>query len=194
MGLFDQDKKQVVSPIEFNKKISQPAISFMEKDINTETNFAITSLTENGKYLRGNRLFYSMNGVEVYTDPTNVIFVDTVNKTMFIKEYDKIVKELAPSDPESKQYILLYTDLGYEAMDRETEFPLRWEGVIGRTAAYDNIKSNIAVIDIDKSLVLVETVSFKDSLTVREFVNYLKNANLVENDGFNIEDYSTEYI
>lgn len=193
MGLFDKDKqRKVVSPIEFDDKKESP-ISFIEKEINTERGFAITRLTENGRYMRGNLLFYSLNGVEVYTDPDNIIFVDTINNTLFIKENKKVSSNLAPEDPEKKQYILLYTDLGYNE-NSDSEFPLRWESVVGRTNAYENIKANVSVIDIEKSIVLVDTVAVKDALNIQEFVKYLKNANLVEKDGFEIDDYLSEYM
>lgn len=195
MGFFDKKDKEVISPIEFVNEgnIASSPIGFIEKDVNTATNFAILRTTQNGKYVRNNMLFYNMNGVEVYTDINNIIFVDTVNKTLFIKEYDKVAKEINPEDPEQKQYYLLYVDIGYE--NSEEEFPLRWEAVIGRTRAYENIVVNAPVIDIDKSIIVVETVTLKESLTIRQFVDYLKNAELIEDDGFNINQYSgSEYI
>ena len=192
MELFNNNSKPIV-PIEFVDKFQESPISFMDKDINTETSFAILRTTAGGKFVRSNMLYYLLNGVEVYTDINNIIFVDTVNKTLFIKEYSKVIKEIAPEDPEQKQYILLYTDIGYQ--DNDEEFPLRWEASQGRKSTYENIKANASVIDIDKSLVLVETVALKDSLTVREFVNYLKNAELIDEDDFDIDQFSgSEYI
>lgn len=193
MGFFDNKPNKPIQPIEFTNKVQENSISFISKDINTETSFAILKTTENGRYMRGNMLFYSLNGVEVYTDPNNIIFVDTVNNTLFIKEYSKVVSEIAPTDPEKRQYIILYTDLGYEEGD--TEFPLRYEPVQGRTNAYESIKVNAPIIDIDKSVVLVENVALKDALSVREFVQYIKNADMVEDDGFDIDNYSgSEYF
>lgn len=193
MGFFDNKPNKPIQPIEFTNKVQENPISFISKDINTETSFAILKTTENGRYMRGNMLFYSLNGVEVYTDPNNIIFVDTVNNTLFIKEYSKVVSEIAPTDPEKRQYIILYTDLGYEEGD--TEFPLRYEPVQGRTNAYESIKVNAPIIDIDKSVVLVENVALKDALSVREFVQYIKNADMIEEDGFDINDYSgSEYF
>lgn len=194
--LFGEDnKKKIKKPVTFTEpgKHQRSAVSYIEQDINGIDKFAILKTTQGGKYMRGNMLYYSLNGVEVYTEDTNVIFVDTKNNTLFIKEYEKVMKEINPDDPEQKQYILLYTDLGYE--DSDEEFPLRWEAVSGRSMAYENIKANAPVIDIDKSLVLVETVAFKDSLTVRQFINYLKNGNLIEDESFDIDDYSgSDYI
>ena len=60
---------------------------------------------------------------------------------------------------------------------------------------YESIKSNAPVIDVDKSLVLTETVPLKDSLTVRQFMNYLKNSNIINDENFEINDFSgSEYI
>jgi hypothetical protein len=189
-------KKKITSPVEFVKDgedYRSSAISYIEKDINGVDRFAILKTTEGGKYMRGNTLFYSLDGIEIYTESTNVIFVDLVNKTLFIKEYEKVLNEINPTDPEQRQYIMLYTDLGYE--NDEEEFPLRWEAVSGRSQAYENIKVNAPVIDIDKSLVLVETVAFKDSLTVRQFIDYMKNGGFIKDETFDINDFSgSDYI
>ena len=188
--MFDEFKKIIRSPIEFVKPGESYASAPIEKleQINGITSFAILKTTEGGKYMRGNMLYYRLNDVSIYTDANNVIFVDTVNNTMWVREYEKVLKEIEPDNPEEKQYILLYTDLCYE--DDEVEYPFRWEAVTGRTAAYENIKINSSVIDVDKSLVLVETVAFKDCLTVRQFVDYLQNSNFVEDDTFSMEDFS----
>lgn len=186
--MWSNDNKKVKQAISFTQNFRENPISFMQKDINSETNFAILKTTEGGKYVRGNMLYYSLNGVEIYTDINNIIFVDIENNTLFVREYEKVLNEINPEDPELKQYIMLYTDLGYE--EDGDEFPLRWEAVQGRKKAYENIKVNAPVIDIDKSFVLVETVSFKESLSVRSFVEYLKNADMVEEDGFEIDSFS----
>jgi hypothetical protein len=36
---------------------------------------------------------------------------------------------------------------------------------------------------------LTDNVALKDALSVTQFVNYLKNGNLVPEDDFNIDDY-----
>lgn len=195
--MFGNDKKKAIVPIEFVKKVEVSPLVFMNKDINGETNFAILKTTENGKWVRGDTLFYSLNGVEVYTDINNIIFVDTTNKTLFIREYQKVFSEILPEDPENKFYIVLYSDLGYqENQESNNEFPLRWEKIQGRRNVYDSIKVNASVIDIDNSLVLVDNVGFKDALSVRDFINYVKNADMVpDDDGFDINEYSgSEYI
>lgn len=193
--MFDEFKKKVRSPIEFIKPGESYTSAPIEKleQVNGITSFAILKTTEGGKYMRGNMLYYHLNGVSIYTDANNVIFVDTVNNVMWVREYEKVLKEIEPDNPEQKQYVMLYTDLAYE--DDDIEYPFRWEAVTGRTSAYENIKLNAHAIDVDKSLVLVETVAFKDCLTVRQFVDYLKNSNLIEDDTFSMEDYSgSDYI
>lgn len=194
MSLFSNDKeKKIKSPISFvNPGEHQTSpISYIEKDINGVDKFAILKTTEGGKYMRGNTLYYNLNGVEIYTEATNIIFVDLKNNTVFIREYEKVLKEINPDDPEQRQYILLYSDL----TDEDSEEACRWEAVSGRTQAYENIKINAPVIDIDKSLVLVETVAFKDSLTVRQFIDYMKNGGFIKDESFDINDFSgSDYI
>ena len=132
MSLFGNDKeKKIKSPISFvnpgEHQISP--ISYIEKDINGVDKFAILKTTGGGKYMRGNTLYYNLNGVEIYTEATNIIFVDLKNNTVFIREYEKVLKEINPDDPEQRQYILLYSDL----TDEDVEEACRWEAVSGRT-------------------------------------------------------------
>ena len=184
---MDNEKGPIV-PISFGnkgEKIKYKTISFFDKDINDKNHFAILKTTENGRYVRGNRLFYKINGVEIYTELNNIIFVDSVNNTLFIQEYEHAINEIAPDNPEQKQYIILYTDLDCDDSDE----PLRWEACIGREAAYQAIKVNLPVIDLDKSIVLVDNVALKDSLSVRQFVEFLKNADYIDED-INLEDYA----
>jgi hypothetical protein len=184
---MDNSKGPIV-PISFgdkDKKIVYKGVSFFDQDINNKNQFAILKTTENGKYVRGNKLFYEMNGVQVYTELNNIIFVDSINHTLFIEEYEHAINEIAPDNPEQKQYIVLYTDLGYE----DGSEPLRWEAYIGRTNTFQSIKTNLPVIDLDKSLVLVDNVALKDALSVRKFIEFLKNADYIDEE-INLEDYS----
>ena len=66
-----------------------------------------------------------------------------------------------------------------------------WEAMTGRSTAYEYIVDHIddLLIDPENSFVLVETVPYKDALSIANFIRYLKNANLVEEDGFDIEEY-----
>ena len=191
----NKEIKQVVSFFDSIDELvkSRPAIGYIEHDVNGPKRFAIQKSTLGGKYMRGNLLYYSFNGIEIYTESTNIIFVDLINNNIFIKNAEKIQRDINPTNPEQKEYVMLYTDIGFE--NAEEEFPLRWESVIGRTNAFENIKINAPVIDVDKSIILTETVSLKDALTIREFCNYLQNSNFVDDEVFNINDYSgSEYI
>ena len=178
--------------IESNKDSRSPFTKFTN-EINGTTKFAITKDTENGRYNAAGMLYYKLNGVEIYTELNNIIFVDTIANTLVIKEYANVSANVNPSSPEEKQYIVLYTDLGYES-DQE-DFPLRWESYIGRKDTYESIKANLSVVDIDKSLVLVDTVPVKDALTVREFIKYLQNAEYVDKEEIDIDDFiGSNYI
>ena len=186
---MDNDQNKIIQPVHFNQKnTKQKPIHFMDQDPNGSTRYAILKTTDNGKWIRGNMLYYSLHGVEIYTELNNVIFVDEANSTLFVREYEKVIKEIDPEKPEEKQYIILYTDLGYT--ETNEEFPLRWEAYTGRQKAYEAIKLNAPVIDIDSSIVLVETAPLKDALTVRAFVNYLQNASLVKEDNFDINNFA----
>ena len=168
----------------------------IQQNINGTTRFAITKDTEGGKYNAAGMLYYKLNGVEIYTDLNNIIFVDTVANSIVVMEYAKASMNISPSSPEDKQYIVLYTDIGYDSDTTDTdEFPLRWESYIGRKNTYNSIKANLPIIDVDKSLVLVDTVAVKDSLTVREFIKYLQNAEYVDKEEIDIDEFTgSEFI
>lgn len=193
--MFDKNDG-IKSPIKFTKPGSTvKPFDYVDHNVNDPTKYAINKLTNNGFYVRGNMLYFSFNGVEIYTDIDNIIFVNESTNTLFIRESEKVEAEINPTDPENKEYIVLYTDLGYDEARNEEEFPLRWEAITGRSNVYENIKNNAPVIDIDRSLVLVETVALKDSLSVRDFMNYLKNSGIIVDESFDINDYAgAEYI
>ena len=197
----DEEKKlrQMVSFVEDGEYYQKSPIGYIERDINGPDRFAILKTTDNGKWMRGNMLYYRLNGIEIYTEENNVIFVDLKQNTLWIKEYSKVIEEINPTNPEDKEYIILYRDLGYQDDDGitldSTEFPLRWEQVVGRLNVYENIKVNAPVIDIDKSYVLVETVPFKDAMTIRQFMDWIKNTGILENpEEFDINDYAGNYL
>lgn len=184
-----QVDNNIISPISFlpkGKKIN-PFYS-LDDHPNDKNKFAILSSTENGKYVVGDLLCFRYNGVEIITELNNAIFVDTVAKTVFIKDYHKVKEEITPINPEERQYILL---MKTNNMKHEEYI---WEAMQGRLTAYQYIQDNIDELEFDpeESFVLVDTVPYKDALTVAAFVRYLKNAELVDiNDGFDIDDYCT---
>ena len=188
----DDNKKKLHSPIIFHEseyKIN-PLQPF-DRLINGRNKFAITATTGNGKYVRDGYLFYKMNGIEIYAELNSILMINTVDKTVFIKTDKKLSESISPSDPELIEYVILYTDLGYEDGDE----PFRWVKVQGRTNAYNNIKDNATLINIDLSCIISESVALKDALSIREFCEYLKNANVFSDDDFDINDYAgTDYL
>ena len=136
---------------------------------------------------------FHYGALTILTEVDNIIFVDTENKSVFIRNNKNTSGTINPTDPEERHYVLLYYDIGYESSDGD--FPLRWESATGRSFAFASIRSNAPVIDIDKSLVLVDTVPLKDALTVREFCKYLQNSEYINVEEFNIDDYTgSDYI
>lgn len=181
----DNEKKEYRSPIIFmeeGKPYNVNPIYIMDDSMNTNKKFAITKYTENGKYIRGGLLFYILNGIELYTDQENAIFVDLDNKTAFIRKYDEVLSE-ASDNPETREYvILLYSEETHET---------RWESIVGRTNTYEWIRDNIELYDFDpdQSIVLTPNVAFKDALSVTEFIKHLQNTNLVDPEEFDISIY-----
>ena len=184
-GKFDSNNP--VSPLSFGndaKKAQSPFIFFQE-DVNSPDTFAIMASTDGGKYVKGGMLYYKLNDVEIFADLDCVIYVNKIENSYTVKR-NNVSQSITPKDVEQQQYIiLLYPADGGE----ESEFT--WSSVIGRTNAYDIIKSEFpsGAYDPDNSFVLVGNVKLDDSLSVTEFVNYLKNSNLIPEDEFYIENY-----
>jgi hypothetical protein len=132
-------------------------------------------------------IHYSINGWDLITDSDNAIFVDNINKTAFIREYSRALREIAPENPEERQYVILVYDASGEDLNE-------WVAVMGRTNAYEYIKSHAYTMDVGNSIVITENVPLKDALTVSQFVHYLKNGDIIGDDGFYIEEYEeTEF-
>ncbi len=184
----EEEKKKGLNPFVFYNKTEKGVKPFEElsESVNHEHRFAIMRTTENGKYVRSGQLWFSLNGVEIFTDLDNIIYVDTINNTFIVKNGNKIIEEISPEDPEQRQYVLLM-----KCVDDNEEEYFKWESMTGRTYCYNYIVNNIDLFSIypDESFVLTERVSLKDAITISEFVRYLKNAELVEEDGFDIDEY-----
>ncbi len=155
----------------------------IDEERNSPDRFVIVKTTANGRFLIGNMLHYNYGGIDIITDSDNAIFVDTIGKTVFIREFDKALREIAPIDPEQRQYVMLLFN------PTEDDHPSEWQSVVGRLNAYQWIKNNIELFDPQQSLVLTENVTLKDALTISQFIKYLKNGEIIGDDGFNIEDY-----
>jgi hypothetical protein len=186
MGRYDDKPINPLYKIEPGEAISP--IFNTEDMVNTPERFAILKTTEGGKYVRGGLLYYKLKGVELYTEINNVILVDRISNTLTVKQAANVLNIVDPVDPEERQYIILMYNP--EAND---SFDYIWASMTGRTEAYNYIKDNILLIgfDPDQSLVLTENVPYKDAKTVTQFIQYLQNG-LVEEDDFNIEDYKFE--
>lgn len=167
-----------------NKEQKQQAFSFLKDNINSDSKFVINRLTDNGAYVKGGMLYFRINGVDIFTDLDHSIFVDKKNNSVIIKTADNLANIKDSTDPEMKQYIILI----YNTNPDLEEF--RWESMTGRSIMYEYIKNNIEDIDPDKSIILTENVAIKDAFTVSQFIKYLQNASLVEEDDFDIEMYS----
>ena len=167
-----------------NKEQKQQAFSFLKDNINSDTKFVINRLTDNGAYVKGGMLYFRLNGVDIFTDIDHSIFVDKKNNSVVIKTAENLANIEDKTDPEMRQYIILI----YNTNPDLDEF--RWESMTGRTTIYEYIKNNIEDIDPDNSIILTENVAIKDAFTVSQFVKYLQNASLVEEDDFDIEIYS----
>lgn len=188
-GRFQQIASGPIDPFVHTNK-DHPAVDpfvTVGENPNDPDHFAILKTTENGRYVKGGLLYFEFNGVGISTELSNVIFIDRLNKSVFIKNYDKVIEEITPKNPEERQYIILYSTIGEDGH--------MWEAMTGRSTAYQWIVDNIEDCEIDpnQSFVLVDNVPYKDALTVTAFVRYLKNAELVSLfDGFDIDDYIYE--
>lgn len=178
--------RQAVYFIEEGKGWGVNPIYNLDETPNTPDRFVIVKTTANGKFLIGDQIHYKFNGIDIITDSENAIFVDTVNNTVFIRDYGRALREIAPEDPEQRQYLLVLVNP--EDCDLND-----WVTITGRTSAYNYIKNFINLIDPKRSIVLTENVTLKDALTVSQFVTYLKNSDIIHDD-FNIEDYEEEEV
>ena len=188
LGKRLQEEDKPINPFKFTEK-GKPINPFIDvkSSINGPDRFAILRTTENGKYVRGNKLYFKLNGVELYTDINNIIFVDTVAKIFFVEPGDKVLEEIAPVDPKNKQYVILIK--GYDSGD-ET---YTWESITGRLETYNFIVDNIDMLGLDpkESFVLTDNVALKDALTVEQFIKHIQSIENLD-DGFDIEEYVFE--
>lgn len=97
--------------------------------------------------------------------------------------------------PNEKQYLVL---LRGEMKENEMVEYRDFEWVIGRQRLYDYLKDLIlneedAIIDIHKSLVISESVTINDYISVYEFMKTFKDI-VIDDTGFDIEEYNIEEI
>jgi hypothetical protein len=183
-GKFDSNNP--VNPLSFGqeaKKAQSPFIFFKEQTNDPDT-FAIMASTDGGKYVKGGMLYYKLNGVEIFADLDCIIYVNKIENSFTVQK-NKVSDTVTPVNAEQQQYVILLYPINDEEYD-----PI-WCSVVGRENAYDIIKSEFPSesYDPDLSFVLVGNVKLDDALSVTEFVNYLKNSNLIPEDDFYIENY-----
>ena len=180
------EEKKPIKPFVFLKEGEgiNPFVD-VKSAIDTPTKFAILRTTENGKYVRGNKLYFKLNGVELYTDINNIIFVDTESNTYIVETGEKILEEVSPSNPKEKQYVILI-----KSYDEDTSF--RWEAITGRMETYNYIVENIEDINPKESIILTDNVALKDALTIEQFVKHVQSVENID-DGFDIEDYIYDF-
>ncbi len=91
-------------------------------------------------------------------------------------------------DPEYRKYLLLldYYDQG-SSIDR------RYEIIEGRLEVYKFLRDNIEFYDPNTSKVMTETTPLDKSITIVQFMRYVFDNNLgEEDDGFDIREYENE--
>lgn len=130
--------------------------------------------------IRGDKLYFKYNDIDIYTELDNVICIDTDNDIIKIMRY----KELSP--PDEREYLVLLSY--YDESISNT-----YQGVVGRQNVFDYIKSIVEDIDINKSIILAETVEFRNAISIYDFMKECILSESVKNDdGFDIEEYNLE--
>jgi hypothetical protein len=90
-------------------------------------------------------------------------------------------------DPEKKEYLILIV-----GTDKENDSEFKdFRFVTGRTAAYEFIKGLVIseTIDMVESKIIVEGQPIEKRKTAIEFMKYVLDGGLIEDPGFDIEDY-----
>lgn len=176
---------QPIKPFQYvDKNYKEKPFSYIDNDINSSSKFVITRLTDNGAYVKGGMLYFRLNGVDIFAELDEAIYVNKENNSITIKKSKMDNLDDSTIPPEERQYIILQYDYSGD------EDGYSWNSMTGRTITYEYIKANIDLFNPDESIVLTDNVPIKDALTVTQFVKYLKNANLVPEDDFDIDIYS----
>lgn len=97
--------------------------------------------------------------------------------------------------PNERQYLVL---LSGDYKDNDNQEYRDFEWIVGRQRLYDYLRDLIlseddVIIDIHKSLIISETVTINDYVSVYEFMRAVKNI-VIDETGFDIEEYNIEGI
>lgn len=163
-----------INAINFSDNWKKNGIYFLGDENNTKE----IVITKNDKqYIRGNQLYVEYNGSHIYASLDSVIYINTITNVIQIDKY----KELTP--PDQRQYLVLL-----EYYDEELQNT--YQGFVGRQTVFDYIKSIAEEIDLNKSLILTETVQYKDAINIYDFMKECILTGSVKNDdGFDIDEY-----
>ena len=88
--------------------------------------------------------------------------------------------EPRPKSPEEKQYLICIA-----AKAGSGDYDL-WDILTGRTEAYEFIKTNIYMIDFERSFILVEGCKFEERKSIYAFTKYVQD---MYQDDFDIDEY-----
>lgn len=163
----------MIEPIKFTKDWEKKPIYFMGQDNPNEI-----VITKNDKqYVVGNQLYFKYKDINIYADLDSLIYINTKTDIIQIKKY----KELTP--PNNREYLVL---LVYY----DEQLPNTFQGIIGRQETFDFIKSIAEEINMEESLILTETVEYRNAINIYDFMKEcIMNKTVNNDDGFDIDEY-----
>ena len=167
------------NPISFSDNWKKDGIYFLGDGNNTGE----IVITKNDKaYVRGEQLYFKYKDTHIYADLDSIIYINTKTDIIQIKKY----KELTPADQREYLVLLHYYD---------EEITNTYQGFIGRQTVFDYLKSIAEEIDLEQSLILTETVEYRNAINVYDFMKEcILNETVNNDDGFDIEEYVVKMI
>lgn len=107
---------------------------------------------------------------------------ERTNKNLSIDDIIRADEEKRKKKLNNMKYLVLYYGTDENGNDMQS-----FEVLEGRVATYEYIKGMIEYIDIYESKVIAETASYKDALSVYEYMKHVSQ--FFEEDSFDIDDY-----
>lgn len=166
---MDKNKTNPLIFHENEKDVKQNPIYFMGDDTNSHEILITSDMKD---YVRGDKLVVEFNGCTIYADLDQAIFINTASKIVFIREN----KKLTPV--EQREYLVLMN-----FYDGTTSY----QGIQGRQQTFDYLYTIFESIDTHESLILAETVPFKDGISVYDFMKKCVEEELVDTHDFDID-------